>query len=341
MAGEPETLVIDESGDAVEVISPSSADEGSSSKVILYYFNYSSPSRKCLAALYEKGVEFEACHMDLTAGEQHQRWYLEMNPRGEVPVLKHGNHVVTESTRILEYIDEHFGSKGQLYPSFGNEKVRNFVKIIDAIPMFPLTYGAALFHREKVTDTLRHPYHQSEVTTSFRALIMSLPERLRDKSLEFSDIEAGKVLAEKAAGFSTIWPLFQDVDKYRVLLAQAEAAVDEIERELASDDHLGPWLCGPTFTAADICVTGFLLRLHQIGLDDKFWTGGIRPHTAVYAEIALQRPSIEKATQYSLHKDKYVQLRSEEDQARLNSAYFGLGAAVALGAVYAYRKLKK
>ena len=56
MAGEPDTLVIDESGDAVEVISPSSADEGSSSKVILYYFNYSSPSRKCLAALYEKGM---------------------------------------------------------------------------------------------------------------------------------------------------------------------------------------------------------------------------------------------------------------------------------------------
>ena len=43
-----------------------------------------------------------------------------------------------------------------------------------------------------------------------------------------------------------------------------QAAVDEIERELASDDHLGPWLCGPTFTAADICVTGFLLRLHQV-----------------------------------------------------------------------------
>ena len=37
--------------------------------------------------------------------------------------------MVTESTRILEYIDEHLGSKGQLYPSFGDEKVRNFVKV--------------------------------------------------------------------------------------------------------------------------------------------------------------------------------------------------------------------
>ena len=32
------------------------------------------------ATLSIQGVEFEACHMDLTAGEQHQRWYLEMNP---------------------------------------------------------------------------------------------------------------------------------------------------------------------------------------------------------------------------------------------------------------------
>ena len=42
--------------------------------------------------------------------------------------------MVTESTRILEYIDEQFGSKGQLYPSFGDEKVRNFVKVKKRMP---------------------------------------------------------------------------------------------------------------------------------------------------------------------------------------------------------------
>ena len=84
-------------------------------KIVLYYCNFSFPSRKCLIALYEKNVEFEAFHLNQTAGEQYQRWYLEMNPRGQVPVLKHGERVVTESARILEYIDLQFGTATQLF----------------------------------------------------------------------------------------------------------------------------------------------------------------------------------------------------------------------------------
>ena len=105
---------------------------------------------------------------------------------------------------------------------------------------------------------------------------------------------------------------------------------------------MGPWLCGPTFSAADVCVTGFLLRLHQIGLDNQFWTGGRRPHTAVYAEVAFKRPSVEKATEYSMHKHKELHLnKATSAHPDINSAYIGLGAAVALGAIYVYRKLKK
>lgn len=33
---------------------------------------------------------------------QHERWYLEMNPRGEVPVLKHGDDVIVDSNVIIE-----------------------------------------------------------------------------------------------------------------------------------------------------------------------------------------------------------------------------------------------
>jgi len=322
-----------------------SADEAATPDdvVTLYYFKHSSPSRKCLIALYEKGVEFEQRHVDLVAREQHERWYLEMNPRGEVPVLKHGQTVVVESTKILEYIDRHFGKKEQLYPSTGPTKLENvekFIKMIDAIPTFPLTYGAAVFHKELVTDTLRYPYNLPEITTTFKTLIYKLPENLMNKSAEMSDIEAGRVLKDKAAGFSKVWPIFQEVDKYKVILAQAEAVIDEIEKELSSEEHLGAWLCGPTFSAADVCAANILFRLHQIGLDDKLWTGGRRPCTAVYAEAAFKRPSVEKATEYSLHRGQEVNLQGA-DGPQINSAYVGVGAAIALGAVYAYKKLRK
>jgi glutathione S-transferase len=33
---------------------------------------------------------------------QHERWYLEMNPRGEVPVLKHGDQIIIDSNVIIE-----------------------------------------------------------------------------------------------------------------------------------------------------------------------------------------------------------------------------------------------
>lgn len=54
--------------------------------------------------------------MDLFGGEQFSPWFLDLNPRGEVPVLKHGSEVVVESTQILEYVDKNFGRPYLLFP---------------------------------------------------------------------------------------------------------------------------------------------------------------------------------------------------------------------------------
>ena len=35
---------------------------------------------------------------------------FQVNPRGEVPVLKHGDKVIVESSSILKYIDETLGT---------------------------------------------------------------------------------------------------------------------------------------------------------------------------------------------------------------------------------------
>lgn len=186
-----------------------------------------------------------------------------MNPRGEVPALKHGSKIVVESSRILEYIDHNIGKRpGQLYPAVGSTKINHFIKLFDAVPTFPLTYGAVLFHTGHMTDILRWPYCSSNVRESYRELISSLSSNLRRQSIEVSDIPAGKVLAEKAEAFDKhIRPIFEDVKLYENILSQVEATLDEVESELSSDNRMGPWLCGATFTAADISLACLMLRV--------------------------------------------------------------------------------
>ena len=47
------------------------------------------------------------------------------------------------------------------------------------------------------------------------------------------DIDAGKILAEKAVRFDKDWPMFQDIGRFRAMLAKVETALDEIEKELS------------------------------------------------------------------------------------------------------------
>lgn len=56
-------------------------------------------------SLYEKNVDFEPLMVDITKGEQYSSWFLDINPRGEIPVLKVKNEVIPDSTRILDYLE--------------------------------------------------------------------------------------------------------------------------------------------------------------------------------------------------------------------------------------------
>lgn len=58
-------------------------------------------------ALHEKKVEFEPHIIDITKGEQYSPWFLDINPRGEIPVLKAKNDNIPDSTRILDYLERY------------------------------------------------------------------------------------------------------------------------------------------------------------------------------------------------------------------------------------------
>jgi glutathione S-transferase len=63
-----------------------------------------------IMALHEKKLPYKEHIINLTKGEQYQPWFLRINPRGEVPVLKDGVKVIPDSGRILDYLEDNFSN---------------------------------------------------------------------------------------------------------------------------------------------------------------------------------------------------------------------------------------
>jgi glutathione S-transferase len=63
---------------------------------------------RVLLALELKGVPYESRLLSFSAREHKTEAFLALNPRGKVPVLKHGDVVIYESNAILAYLDAAF-----------------------------------------------------------------------------------------------------------------------------------------------------------------------------------------------------------------------------------------
>jgi GSH-dependent disulfide-bond oxidoreductase len=74
----------------------------------LYHWEPNANSGKPMLTLAEKGVEYQSHYLDLLNFDQHRPDYLEINPDGTIPAMVHGDRVLTESTPIMEYVDEAF-----------------------------------------------------------------------------------------------------------------------------------------------------------------------------------------------------------------------------------------
>src|SRR5437016_12223368 len=79
--------------------------------VTLYHWEPNANSGKPMLALMEKGVAFQSRYLDLLNFDQHQSDYLAINPQGTIPAMLHGDRVLTESTAIMEYVDNAFAGK--------------------------------------------------------------------------------------------------------------------------------------------------------------------------------------------------------------------------------------
>jgi len=94
-------------------------------RLTLYSYWRSSAAYRVRIALHLKELEFETIpvHLLRNGGEQRSEAYLALNPQGRVPVLTHGERVLTQSLSICEYLDEVFRSH-PLLPAGPFERAR-------------------------------------------------------------------------------------------------------------------------------------------------------------------------------------------------------------------------
>ena len=235
----------------------------------LYHYEPYANSMKCMIALKEKGIEFTGRYVDILKFEQHEPWFVKINPNGQVPVLVHDGRSVVESTIINEYLDDVF-PEVPLRPSDPAERARMRVwsKWVDEILM-PTVSMLGWQQR-------------------FRPLFQSLDKTQFERRMERIPLQEMRAKWRTMAG-----PGFSD------------AQLEETRRQIRwftgrMEDALGgaPWLAGEKYSLADInaypMIEGVTRLYPEIWNEKELprsveWLARINARPAVHAAFGLSR----------------------------------------------------
>lgn len=72
----------------------------------IYWISGSAPAWRVLLVLETKGIEYNSHVLQTSKKEQKQDWFLELNPRGQIPLLKDDDVIVSESLAIMHYLEK-------------------------------------------------------------------------------------------------------------------------------------------------------------------------------------------------------------------------------------------
>src|ERR1044072_4707205 len=102
----------------------------------LYNAPQSTCSQRVRFVLNAKQLPFDEKKLDLLAGDQLEPGSLALNPNGVVPTLDHDGEIVTDSSVIIEYLDEIAPEPQSFTPEapVARAKMRALMRFIDEMP---------------------------------------------------------------------------------------------------------------------------------------------------------------------------------------------------------------
>ncbi|WP_240334319.1 maleylacetoacetate isomerase [Sphingobium estronivorans] len=106
--------------------------------MILHGYWRSGTSYRTRIALNAKGLAYEQVSHDLRIGEQRAMDYLALNPQGLVPALEVDGRVMTQSTAIIEWLEERYPDPPLLPGNAEDRVVVRAMSLIVACDIHPL-----------------------------------------------------------------------------------------------------------------------------------------------------------------------------------------------------------
>jgi GSH-dependent disulfide-bond oxidoreductase len=221
-------------------------------------------SGKPLFCLHEKGVPFTYHYVDMGKREHFSPDFLKINRDGTIPAVVHDGFVMTESTPIMEYIDDAFDG--------------------------PALRPADPYWRWRMRQVMR--YMDNEVAPS---LAMLASNRLaapgfRDTDPEEKKRELARIpLPERRAAWERLMYDSTDPADLAESVRRIMASFARLEALLAQT----PWLAGPDFSLADICVFATFYGLPLAYPDDV--SAQKTPHLWDWLRRCHERPGLQNA----------------------------------------------
>ncbi len=231
----------------------------------LYHAEPVANSLKALIPLHEKGLPFTSRYIDLAKYEQHEPWFVAINPEGQVPVLDHDGLIITHTTVMNEYLEDAFPDTPALRPKNpgGAARMRYWNKFIDEHVM---NYVSIHGWRRRVAYIA-----QNTDAETFEEMVARIP--LVEQQRKWRKAREGFDQAE----------LDEATRKVDVALAKVEEQLQKT-----------PWLAGEEFTLADInfyCHCGMMAErlFPELASREKL------PKLFDWIDRVTQRPAVQKA----------------------------------------------
>jgi glutathione S-transferase len=234
----------------------------------LYHAEPMANSLKSLIPLKEKGLQFESIYVDLHKFEQHESWFVKINPEGQVPVLIHDGNTITHTTVINEYLEDAFPDTPALRPAdpLGKARMRYWNKFVDEHVMNYVSMHG--WHR------MVGIIARSVEAGQFEKLLERIP--LYEQREKWRTARSGFSAADLANATRKI-----------------EVAMDKVEKQLEKT----PYLAGDMFTLADInflsmCGLAIQRMFPEMKVESRSprfmdWLARVRARPGVQAALAM------------------------------------------------------